>query len=46
MVAASTGSLNFPFMPDISNPILENEIVDEERIYGDFDEQSRDDSDS
>ena len=43
MVEASIGSL--PFMPDISNPIPENEIVDEERRHDDFEDQSSDDSD-
>ena len=34
MVEASIGSLRFT--PDDPNPISEHEIVDEERIHGDF----------
>ena len=38
MVAVSIGSLSLPFMvsSDISNPISENEIVDEENRHDDF----------
>ena len=43
MVAASIGSLRF--MPDISNPIPENGIVDEERGHDDFADQLSDDWD-
>ena len=43
MVAASIGGL--PFMPDISNPVPENEIVNEERRHDDCEDQLRDDSD-
>ena len=45
MVAASIGSLSFPSIPDISNPISENEIVHEERGHDDLEDQLRDDSD-
>ena len=45
-MAASIGNLSLPFIPDISNPILENEIVDEERGHDDFEDQLSDDSDT
>ena len=43
MVATSIGSL--PLIPDISNPIPENEVVDEERGHDDFEDRLSDDSD-
>ena len=44
MVAASIGSLHF--MPDMSNPTSENEIVDKERRHNDFEDQLSDSYDS
>ena len=44
MVAASIGSLSLPSIADISNPMSENEIVDEERSHDDFEDRLSDDS--
>ena len=43
MVEASIGSLRF--VPDIANPISENEIIDEERRHDHFELQLSGDSD-